>query len=105
MGYGYGVQTPTNSGKAVAVLVLGIVGIVMTCMWGIGIIPAIVGLCLAPGAKREVRGSNGWKTGDGMIKAGVICAWIAVALSVIFLVAAVALIGFGQHATSATYSN
>ncbi|HET8970195.1 MAG TPA: hypothetical protein VFN19_03975 [Candidatus Nanopelagicales bacterium] len=70
-------------------MVLGIVGIVMLCAYGIGLVCAIVALALAPGAKREIAASNGWKTGEGMVKAGVICSWIAVAL---FLVLAVIII-------------
>jgi Domain of unknown function (DUF4190) len=70
-------------------MVLGIVGIVMVCAYGIGLVCAIVALSLAPGAKREIRASNGWKTGDGMVKAGVICSWVAVGL---FLVLAALLI-------------
>jgi hypothetical protein len=64
-------------------LVLGIVGLVMSC--GIvGIVPAIVALALAPGAKREIAASGGAVTGGGFVTAGVICSWIAVALVVAF---------------------
>ncbi|MFC6237247.1 hypothetical protein [Longivirga aurantiaca] len=82
---GYGV--PKSSGKAVAVMVLGIVGLVLLCGYGIGIVPAIVSLALAPGAKREIAASGGALTGEGMVKAGVVCSWIAVGLSI-------AIIGF-----------
>ncbi|HYN74935.1 MAG TPA: hypothetical protein VEV13_01930 [Candidatus Limnocylindria bacterium] len=84
-GYGYP-PAPQNAGKAVAVLVLGIAGLVLTCSYGIGIIPAIVALALAPGAKREIRASGGQVTGEGLVKAGVICAWVAVGLGVLALV-------------------
>ncbi len=84
-GYGYP-PAPQNAGKAVAVLVLGIAGLVLTCSYGIGIIPAIVALALAPGAKREIRASGGQVTGEGLVKAGVICAWVAVGLGLLALV-------------------
>lgn len=85
-----------TSGRAVAVMVLGIAGLVLTCGYGVGVVAAIVALVLAPGAKREIAASHGQLTGLGMIKAGVICAWVTVgltlagvALLVLFLVNAV----------------
>ena len=75
----YGGQAPTTSGRAVAVMVLGIAGLATAWLW-IGLIPAIVGLSLAPAAKREIRDSRGWRTGGGMVTAGVICGWIAIGL-------------------------
>jgi len=62
--------------------VLGIVGVVMSMGCGIGVIASIVALALAPGAKREIAASGGALTGGGFIRAGVICAWISVALTV-----------------------
>jgi hypothetical protein len=101
--YGYAVPaTPTTSGRAIAVMVLGIVGIVMVCAYGIGLVCAIVALSLAPGAKREIRASNGWKTGEGMVKAGVICSWITVGLGLLF--AAFIVVGLVLSAASSTVS-
>lgn len=82
----YGYAAPKSSGRAVAVMVLGIVGLVFTCFYGIGIIPAIVALALAPSAKREINGSQGALTGLGMVKAGTVCAWIAVGIALVFVV-------------------
>ena len=86
---GYG---PRNSGTAVAVLVLGICGLVFSCAYGVGIVPAIVALALAPKAKREIAGSAGMLTGDGMIKAGVICGWVTVGLTALGIVLVIALL-------------
>jgi hypothetical protein len=74
--------------------VLGIVGLVMSCGWGLGIVPAVVALALAPGAKREIAASGGTLTGDGFIKAGVICSWITVGLVVAFILYIVVAIAF-----------
>ena len=63
---------PRNSGTAVAILVLGIAGLVFTCAYGFGVIAAIIALALAPKAKREIAAAGGALTGEGMIKAGVI---------------------------------
>jgi hypothetical protein len=81
-GYGGYQRAPATSGKATAILVLGIVGLVLMCGYGIGLIPAIVALCLAPGARRELEAAGGALTGDGFIRAGVICSWVAVGVTV-----------------------
>ena len=86
---GYG---PRNSGTAVAVLVLGICGLVFGCAYGVGIVPAIVALALAPKAKREIAGSSGMLTGEGMVKAGVICGWVTVGLTALGIVLVIALV-------------
>ena len=59
-------SAPRTSGKAIAVMVLGIVGLVMSCGYGIGIVSAIVALALAPGAKREIAASGGMLTRRGV---------------------------------------
>ena len=61
---------------------LGIVGLVLMCGYGIGVIPAIVALCLAPGARREIEAAGGALTGEGFVRAGVICSWVAVGVTV-----------------------
>lgn len=71
-----------TSGRATAVMVLGIVSLVMVCAYGIGFILAVVALALAPGARREIRASAGMVAGEGQLKAGVICSWITVGLTV-----------------------
>lgn len=90
-GWGYPPpEPPKTSGKAVAVLVLGISSLI-ACIG----IPGIVALFLAPGAKREIAASQGRLTGDGLVKAGVICSWISVAiliLAVVIFVAVIALV-------------
>jgi len=42
-------------------------------------------LSLAPGANREIAASQGTLTGEGLIKAGVICAWIGVGLAALWI--------------------
>lgn len=77
---GYGYVGPQTSGKATTVMVLGIAGIVLLCGYGIGIIPAVIGLALSGGAKKEIEASRGRLTGLGMVTAGRITGWIAVGL-------------------------
>jgi hypothetical protein len=76
---------PTTSGKATAVLVLGIASLVMLFMCGLGLVTAIVALVMAPGAKREINESAGRLTGLGMVQAGVVCSWITLGLVVLFV--------------------
>jgi hypothetical protein len=67
-------------------MVLGIVSIAMVCGSGVGVIPAVVALALAPGARREIATSGGAIVGEGMVKAGVICSWITVGLTLVVIV-------------------
>lgn len=91
---------PRNSGRAIAVLVLGIVALVLMCGYGIGLVPAIVALALAPGAKREIAASGGMVTGEGFVKAGVICSWVAVGLTVAGIVFIVLIFVIGAAGSS-----
>jgi hypothetical protein len=59
------------------VLVLGILSLVVCQILG------IIAICLAPGAKQEIAASQGRLGGEGQIKAGVICAWIALGLGLL----------------------
>lgn len=85
-------QQPRNSGKAIGVLTCGIASLIVLFTCFVGFIPAIVALCLAPGAKREIAESNGALTGAGMIQAGKICAWVTIAFTVVGLAAIAALV-------------
>ena len=83
-----------------SVWVLGIVSLVMLCAYGLGLVLAIVGLALAPGAKREISESGGRLTGTGMVKAGVICSWVAVGLSILGIaLVIIALVASGGSST------
>jgi hypothetical protein len=90
-----------TSGKATAVMVLGIVGVALMCGYGIGVVPAIVALALAPGARREIQTSGGRLQGEGQIKAGVICSWVAVGVVGLALVALVAILIISAVGSSA----
>lgn len=68
---------PPNSGKAVAALVLGILGVVSCQVLGIA---AIV---LGQQANEEIAASGGRLGGEGFAKAGLIMGWVAVALLVL----------------------
>jgi hypothetical protein len=63
-----------SSGKAVAALVLGILGLTSCGLLG------IVALFLGQQAQEEIAQSGGRLTGKGMADAGVVMGWICVAL-------------------------
>ncbi len=64
-------------------MVLGIAALVLFCCYGAGVIPAIIALVLAPGAKREIVASGGALSGLGQVKAGQITSVIALVLTVL----------------------
>jgi len=75
-----------TSTKAVAVLVLGLVALLLMFCGG-GVVPAAVALRLARSARAEIQASAGFLGGGGALRAGVISSWIALAVSVVVLVA------------------
>ncbi|MGQ0463826.1 MAG: hypothetical protein ACT4QG_00755 [Sporichthyaceae bacterium] len=80
-----------TTGQSILVLLLGVAS--LTVAWGIA---GVVALILAPGAKREIAASNGTLGGRGLIRAGVICSWISIALTVLVVaLIAVAALGIG----------
>jgi hypothetical protein len=92
LGYPYPVQQ--TSGKATTVLVLGILSLLVCQVLG------IIAICLAPGAKREIAQSQGRLGGEGYIKAGVICAWISIALTIALIAGLILLIAAGTFAAN-----
>lgn len=77
---GYAYPAPRTSGKAVASLVSGIVGLPLSlCCSLFAGIPAIV---LGFMARSEIRNSRGAVTGDGLAIAGLILGFITVILAV-----------------------
>lgn len=95
-----------TSGRATAVLVLGIASIPGLFIGGFGFITAIVALVLAPGANREIRGSGGAVTGESQVRTGRILAIIALVLAVLIGVLIAAFIGIAaSHSTGGGLSN
>ena len=69
--------------------VLGIVSLVMFfAVCGLGFIPAVIALALAPGARREIAASGGALGGASQLRAGTIMAWITLGLTALGLVIA-----------------
>ena len=53
------------------------------------LILSIAALVVASSASKEIEASNGWITGDGMVKAAKIIAWINIALAIVVLIAVI----------------
>ncbi|MFW6058798.1 MAG: DUF4190 domain-containing protein [Phycisphaeraceae bacterium] len=70
--------TSTTSGKAIAAMILGIIGLTG------GAAPlGIIALVLGYSARNDIRASGGTLDGDGMATAGIVLGWIAVVLMVL----------------------
>ena len=78
---------PATSSRATTVMVLGIVSLAaffMLC--GLGFVPAVIALAMAPGARREIAASSGRLQGEGQLRAGVVMSWVTVGLTAVGLV-------------------
>jgi len=93
-------QTPPSpqslpTGMSVASMVLGIISLVLFCLWYISMPCGIIGLVLGLVAKGRVqRGEAG---GGAMAKTGVVCSIIALALAVLILILAIVGISILGH--------
>ena len=75
---------PSYSGKAVAAVVLGVIGIVL-CFTAI---PAIVALIIGLVARSEIRHSGGRLIGHRMARTGIVLGIVGILVGVAFYVAA-----------------
>ncbi|WP_448593768.1 DUF4190 domain-containing protein [Thermoflexus hugenholtzii] len=81
--------TSKTSGKAIASLILSLLGLV-------GVLPLIgpiLGIIFGNQAKEEIARSGGDLTGEGLAEAGVIIGWVGLALSVIGTICALLILG------------
>ena len=72
---------PQTSNKAVVAMVMAILSFVVC-----PVILAIAALIVGGQAKSEIRASNGWLTGDGLVTGAKILAWVNIALSVLGII-------------------
>ena len=80
-GYGPGQGPQQTSTRAIVALVCAVGSFVV-----FPLVPAIVALVLAPGATREIEESGGRLTGEGLVTAARITAWINIGLFLLVLV-------------------
>ena len=94
--YGYPVP-PQTDGTAIVVLVLAISSFVV-----LPVIPAVVALVLARSAERDIAASGGRLTGESLVRAGRITAWIHLGLCGLLLAL---FVGFLMLFGAATFSD
>ena len=95
---GYPAQFPKSSTYAVVSLVLAI-GSFVLCP----VILAIAALVVASSADREIKASNGWITGDGMVKAAKIIAWINIAIVLVGIIGFILLFGVARTGSTGSF--
>lgn len=79
--------TPPTNGMAIASLVLSCLGLVSTCAYGLGVIPALIGAILGHVARGQIKSSG--ESGGGLALAGVIVGWVTVAFVVLIVMVVV----------------
>ena len=85
-----------TDGRAIAILVLAICSFVV-----FPVIPAIVALAMAGNTQRDIEASGGRLTGESLVRAGRIVAWIHLGLVLLGIVVLVLVFGLvGYLATS-----
>ncbi|MCU1450214.1 MAG: putative rane protein, partial [Acidimicrobiales bacterium] len=92
--YGYGPQTEN---LAVIALILAIASFVVC-----PVIPAIVALVLGSNAKKKIAMSGGALTGDGLVTAATIVAWVNIGLAALAIVGIVLLAVLGSTTDSSS---
>jgi hypothetical protein len=75
------VAQPKTSGMAIASLVLGLV-------WGYGV-TSILAIIFGFVAKKNIRESGGWQTGNGMATAGIVLGIVGLGIVLLIIIAAV----------------
>jgi hypothetical protein len=77
--------SPPNNPLALTSMILGIAGIVLSFIYGIGAIPAIVAVILGHIGMGQIKSSGGTQGGNGMALAGLITGYIAIGIAVLYI--------------------
>jgi hypothetical protein len=71
-------------------MVLGIVGIVGTCLYGLGVIAGVLALVFGYRARREIRQVGPARLdGEGQARAGIILGWVSVGMTLLGIAAVI----------------
>ncbi len=94
--YGPPPRQETES-KAIIALVCAVASFVV-----LPLVPAVVALVLASSARERIDASGGWLTGEGLVTAARVIAWVNIVLSVLLVGAVVlALVAFAGAGVTA----
>ncbi|MDA1009830.1 MAG: CCC motif membrane protein [Bacteroidetes bacterium] len=72
--------------NATATLILGIISIIGSCCWGMGLISAIIALIISKKGKQLLRENPNEYSNAGNLKAGRICAIVGLCISALYLI-------------------
>lgn len=86
-----------TSGLAIAAMVLGIVGLIFLCCYGIGIIMSILAIIFGFVAKSNIKNSYGEIKGDGFALTGIILGFLSIAIVIILILVFVLFLGNNQE--------
>lgn len=105
--YGYSAPqysaTPPTNGLAIASLILGIVGVLGLCCYGVpGLLLGIGAIVCGHLSKKAIEASNGTQGGAGMAKAGFILGIVSVVLGVIAVALVIVFFGIASMGTFPT---
>jgi hypothetical protein len=92
-----GVPMQKNNGMAIASMVLGIIGVVFSCCYGIGVLAAIPGLIFSFISMKKI-GKTGEK-GKGMAVAGIVCSAVAIIIAIYVIVNLIIFFNSSEGAT------
>jgi hypothetical protein len=73
----------TGNGLALTSFILGIIGILFTFLFFVGVIPAILSVVLGHLSLQQIRQSGGWQRGRGFAIAGTIMGYLVLGLALI----------------------
>ena len=103
--YGYYNTIPRNNGFAIASMVLGIVGAVMSFCYFLGIFPAILAIIFGFVSKGAIKKSNGAEGGKAMATAGLVLGIVTVATIILIIAVLVILALLGIFDTNSSLNN
>ncbi|HOV26014.1 MAG TPA: DUF4190 domain-containing protein [Pseudobacteroides sp.] len=74
-----------TNGLSIASMILGIASIFLSCCYGIGIIPGILGVIFGFVSKKSIDNSQGREQGKGFAVAGIITGFIGILFGILII--------------------
>lgn len=81
---GYSVSGPRNDGLGIASMIVGIVGLTVTCCWFVAIAGDIVAIVLGIVSLNKISNSNGERSGKGFAIAGIVLGGLGIVGVIVF---------------------
>lgn len=87
-------QPPQQDGLGIASMVCGIIGVLLSCSYGLGLLPGIAAVICGHLSKKRIAESGDPYSPTTMTTAGLIMGYISVVLSVLFIAAFIGIFVF-----------